>query len=53
MKAMCNYEQITHEGLDGSYNDLALKDFQQVVKRFPNSEYAKDSRQKIILNKIK
>ena len=25
MKAICNYEQITHEGLDGTYNDLALK----------------------------
>ena len=37
MKAMCNYEQITHHGLDGKYNDLALTDFQQVVKRFPKS----------------
>ena len=51
MKAMCNYEQITHHGLDGKYNDLALTDFQQVVNRFPKSEYAKDSRQKIILIK--
>ena len=21
MKAICNYEQITHEGLDGTYNE--------------------------------
>jgi len=51
MKAICNYEQITHEGLDGTYNELALKNFQQVIKRFPDSKYAKDSRQKIILIK--
>ena len=51
MKAMCNYEQITHHGLDGTYNELAIIDFEQVIKRFPNSEYAKDSRQKIILVK--
>ncbi len=49
MIGMCDYEQITHEGLDGSYNEYALKNFQQVIKRFPESEYAKDSRQKIIL----
>ena len=51
MKAICSYEQITHHGLDGSYNEIALKDFNQVIKRFPESQYAKDSRQKIILVK--
>ena len=51
MRAICYYEQITHHGLDGTYNELALKDFNQVINRFPNSEYAKDSRQKIILVK--
>ncbi len=51
MKAMCYYEQITHEGLDGNYNDLSLGAFNQVINRFPNSQYAKDSRQKIILVK--
>ncbi len=51
MKAMCYYEQITHEGLDGNYNDLSLRAFNQVINRFPNSQYAKDSRQKIILVK--
>ncbi len=51
MRAMCNYEQITHHGLDGTYNELAITDFKQVIKRFPDSEYAKDSRQKIILVK--
>jgi len=51
MRAICYYEQITHHALDGTNNNLALKGFEQVIKRFPKSEYAKDSRQKIILTK--
>ncbi len=51
MIAMCNYEQLQDEGLDGFYNNLALNSFDQVIKRFPESKYAKDSRQKIILVK--
>ena len=51
MRALCSYEQITHHGLDGEYNELSLKNFQILIKRFPNSKYAKDSRQKIILVK--
>ena len=51
MKAMCNYEQITHEGLDGEFTILAIDEFNQLINRFPQSKYAKDSRQKIILVK--
>ena len=51
MIAMCNYEQLQNEELDGYYNNLALNSFNQVIKRFPESKYAKDSRQKIILVK--
>ena len=51
MRAMCYYEQISHEGLDGQYNDLSLEGLNQVINRFPNSKYAKDSFQKIILVK--
>ena len=51
MIAMCNYEQIQNEALDGYYNDLALNAFDQVIKRFPDSNYSKDSRQKMILVK--
>ena len=51
MKALCYYEQISHEGLDGKFNDLALKNLDQVIKRFPGSKYAKDSFQKKILVK--
>ena len=51
MVAMCNYEQLQNEALDGYFNDLALKAFNQVISRFPDSKYSKDSRQKIILVK--
>ena len=51
MIAMCNYEQLQNEALDGYYNELALNSFNQVISRFPESKYAKDSRQKIILVK--
>ncbi len=51
MIAMCNYEQLQNEALDGYYNELALDSFNQVITRFPESKYAKDSRQKIILVK--
>ena len=51
MIAMCNYEQLHNEALDGYYNELALNSFNQVITRFPESKYAKDSRQKIILVK--
>ena len=51
MKALCFYEQISDEGLDGKFNDLALENLDQVIQRFPNSKYAKDSIQKKILVK--
>ena len=51
MIAMSNYEQLQDEALDGYYNDIALSSFNQVINRYPESKYAKDSRQKIILVK--
>ena len=51
MKALCFYEQISHEGLDGKFNDLALENLDQIIQRFPDSKYAKDSFQKKILVK--
>ena len=48
LKALCYYEQIEGEELDGKNNMLALKNFQQIVNRFPDSKYARDSEQKII-----
>ncbi len=49
MIAMSYYEQLSDHQLDGNFNNLALEAFDQVISRFPNSKYAKDSRQKIIL----
>ena len=51
LKAICNFEQIENEYLDGSYNTEALESFNQVINRFPESKYARDSDQKIILIK--
>jgi len=51
MKAMCYYEQIKNPELDGKFNVLALQDFEEIINRFPDSEYAKDSQQKFILTK--
>ena len=51
MIAMSYYEQIAYHELDGQNNNLALDSFNQVIQRFPNSKYSKDSRQKIVLVK--
>ena len=51
MKALSYYEQISHEDLDGKFNELALENLDQVIQRFPDSKYAKDSFQKKILVK--
>jgi len=51
MKAMCYFEQINSEFLDGDNNYKALDSFNQIINRFPNSKYAKDSQQKIIFVK--
>ena len=51
MKAICFFEQLENEYLDGSYNTEALESFNQVINRFPESKYTRDSEQKIILIK--
>ena len=51
LKAMCYYEQVNNPELDGQYNVLALQSFEETINYFPNSKYAKDSQQKIILLK--
>ena len=51
LKAICNFEQIGNEYLDGSYNTEALDSFNQVINRFPESKYTRDSEQKLILIK--
>ena len=51
MRAMCYFEQIKHEALDGTNNQEALENFNQIINRFPESKYARDSHQKIIFVK--
>ena len=51
MRAMCYFEQIENEYLDGNNNIKALENFSQVINRFPDSKYARDSEQKILLVK--
>ena len=51
MRAMCYFEQIKHEALDGKNNKEAMENFNQIINRFPESKYARDSQQKIIFVK--
>jgi outer membrane protein assembly factor BamD len=51
MRALCYYEQINEEVLEGQNNLNALSYFNQLINRFPDSKYSQDSRQKIILIK--
>ena len=48
MRAVSYFEQISGENFDGKSNKEAKKNFQELLNRFPDSEYAKDSRQKLI-----
>lgn len=49
MRAICYYEQIKNETLDGSNNLEALNKFSELINRFPDSQYVQDSYQKIIV----
>ncbi|MBI3677630.1 MAG: outer membrane protein assembly factor BamD [Proteobacteria bacterium] len=49
LKAISYYEQITDPGRDQSNTEEALTALQDVVQRFPNSEYARDAGLKIDL----
>tara|TARA_Y100001970_G_C14210937_1_gene846866 strand:+ start:408 stop:1223 length:816 start_codon:yes stop_codon:yes gene_type:complete len=51
MRAICYFEQITNESLDGTNNTDALNKFDELINRFPDSEYVQDSVQKIIIIK--
>jgi outer membrane protein assembly factor BamD len=49
LKAMSQYEQIVDIGRDQSNTEAALTALQDVVQRFPDSEYARDASLKIDL----
>lgn len=49
LKAMCYYEQITDVGRDQLMTSQAQQALEDVVKRFPDSVYARDARLKLDL----
>ena len=51
LKALCYYDQIKGPEKEQSNTQKAREGFEQLIKRFPNSEYAKDAEQKLILIK--
>jgi outer membrane protein assembly factor BamD len=49
--AVCYYEQITDVGRDQKTTQQALNALEEVVRRYPTSEYARDARLKIDLTR--
>jgi outer membrane protein assembly factor BamD len=49
MKALCYYEQVVDVGRDQKVTQQALDAMQEVVRRFPESPYARDARLRIDL----
>jgi len=49
LKALCQYEQITDVARDSRMTELALQSLQEVVRRFPDTAFARDARVKIDL----
>jgi outer membrane protein assembly factor BamD len=45
--AICNFDQIIDVGRDQARSDLALRALNEVVARFPESDYARDAELKI------
>lgn len=49
LKAMCHYERIRDVGRDQEYTNNAVAALTDVIRRYPDSEYARDSRLKLDL----
>jgi len=49
LKAMCHYERIADVGRDQENTDNAVKTLNDVIRRYPNTEYARDARLKLDL----
>jgi outer membrane protein assembly factor BamD len=47
LKAICYYIQITDVGRDQKITEQALRALEEVVRRFPNSKYARDAKLKL------
>lgn len=51
LRGMCYYRQVSDVRREPGMSAYALQQFQQLVERFPNSEYAKNAENKIIILK--
>lgn len=49
LKALNHFEQVRDVKRDQSPSEEALKSFDEVIKRFPDSRYAQDARNKVVL----
>ena len=49
LRALCYYEQVTDVGRDQASGEKALSSLQELIKRYPESTYARDARHKIDL----
>ncbi|MEO0400544.1 MAG: outer membrane protein assembly factor BamD [Pseudomonadota bacterium] len=49
LKSMCFYEQIRDVGRDQDFTDKAVRALNDVVRRYPQTEYARDARLKLDL----
>lgn len=47
--ALCYYQQISDVGRDQKMTELALQALREVIRRFPNTEYARDAKLKVDL----
>lgn len=43
LMALCHYEQISDVGRDQAMTDAALQALQEVIRRYPDSDYARDA----------
>lgn len=51
LRGMCYYRQVSDVRRDPGMSAFALQQFQQLVDRFPNSEYAENAKNKILILK--
>ena len=51
LRGMCYYRQVSDVRREPGMSVYALNQFQQLIERFPNSEYAKNAKNKIIILK--
>ncbi|MBF0250070.1 MAG: outer membrane protein assembly factor BamD [Alphaproteobacteria bacterium] len=49
LKALCYYEQISDVGRDQMMTQLALKTLNELITRYPDSQYARDAKLKLEL----